>query len=186
MDETGRPSPPGEPPIDVFTCPHCQQEVAVDPVEPHPFIICPYCGNEFAVPQPGEVVAEETPDAEATDPREDELNGIRIKQIAAGRRAAIRGISYLWVGVFACVAVVGGLIQKAYQRVSHERRWDLRTFAFIGGAAVTFSLAGYFYRNLRALKREVDKPLLDEPTTPPDFSTLSDGTQQWKNLDDVR
>jgi hypothetical protein len=37
-----------------------------------------------------------------------------------------------------------------------------------------------------ALHREATKSRVDTPMTPPDFSTLSDGSQRWKNLEELR
>ena len=43
-------------------------------------------------------------------------------------------------------------------------------------------------RRVRELNREIATPAPLPPTPPggPDFSTLSDGSQQWKNLEDIR
>src|SRR5947208_2170169 len=91
----GEMTPAPTPSIDVFTCPHCQREVAVDPAEPHPFIRCPYCGGEFAVPREAPEEDDEEAEARRRDEaaREAELDGMRIKQISANRRAAIRARS---------------------------------------------------------------------------------------------
>ncbi len=178
---------PPEPSVEVFTCPHCQQEVAVDAVEPHPFITCPYCGGEFAVPR---AEPEEQDEAEARrrdeEAREAELDGMKIKQISAGRRAAIRARTYLWVGIGGCIAIIGELIHKTYQRITYEHRWDLKAFAFVVGAIAALYGTGYFYRHAAAIGEELKQPLLKDPETPPDFSTLSDGTQRWKDLEDLK
>src|SRR5689334_19439156 len=93
----GEPPVTGAPPVEVFTCPHCQREVAVDAAEPHPFIVCPYCGGEFAIPQAAEADEETEARRRDDEARQAELDGMKIKQIAAGRRAAIRARTYLWV-----------------------------------------------------------------------------------------
>ena len=41
-------------------------------------------------------------------------------------------------------------------------------------------------RKMRELQKEIEKSALEEPTTAPDFSQLSDGSQHAKNLEDVR
>jgi hypothetical protein len=45
----------------------------------------------------------------------------------------------------------------------------------------------YFGQRALAVHREIQTParLPPEPTEP-DFSTLSDGSQQWKNLEDIQ
>ena len=40
-------------------------------------------------------------------------------------------------------------------------------------------------RRATAFHRELQKPMLEEPTTPPDFSTLSDGSQQVQALEQM-
>jgi hypothetical protein len=175
------------PSIDVFTCPHCQREVAVDAIEPHPFITCPYCGGEFAIPR---AEPEEQEDSEARrrdeEAREAELDGMKIKQIAAGRRAAIRARSYFWVAMGGCIGVVGELIHTTYQRIAYEHKWDAGTLGFVAGAIAALYGATHFYRHAKAISDELKQPLLRDPQTPPDFSTLSDGTQRWKNLDEMK
>jgi hypothetical protein len=48
-------------------------------------------------------------------------------------------------------------------------------------------MAGSFLlRQVAALNRELRQPALTEPAAPPDFSTLSDGSQRWKNLEDMQ
>ena len=48
-------------------------------------------------------------------------------------------------------------------------------------------MAGSFLlRQVAALNRELRRPAVTEPEAPPDFSTLSDGSQRWKNLEDMQ
>jgi hypothetical protein len=44
----------------------------------------------------------------------------------------------------------------------------------------------FFMRRAIVLHREATQSYLKDPTTTPDFSTLSDGSQRWKNLEDLR
>ena len=56
-------------------------------------------------------------------------------------------------------------------------------FCLAAAAAVVGS--GYFVRSVMRLTREIRASFLTDPPTPPDFSTLSDGSQQWRNLDEI-
>jgi hypothetical protein len=48
-------------------------------------------------------------------------------------------------------------------------------------------LASHFGRRAMELHRETKTPApLPPAPREPDFSTLSDGSQQWKNLDEIR
>jgi hypothetical protein len=64
------------------------------------------------------------------------------------------------------------------------------TYRAIAGALAVFAFfAGiHFVRRIVALQREIrtPPPMPPEPPGGPDFSTLSDGSQQWKNLEDIR
>jgi hypothetical protein len=50
-------------------------------------------------------------------------------------------------------------------------------------AVVCEVMAVYFVCQAIALHREAKQSVLSEPTTTPDFTPLSDGSQRWKNLD---
>jgi hypothetical protein len=86
------------------------------------------------------------------------------------------------------LGAVGGvqLVIKAVQRVRHEHVWDFRTIGFIAFACVCFMLAVYFLNRMAEMNRELRRPLLEEPTTPPDFSMLNDGSQHARDLEDIR
>jgi hypothetical protein len=183
---------PASAPLDVgvYTCPHCQQAVAIDPDErtlKGPFIPCPYCGREFAIGsdgEPDEQEAAERTRAEQTEKAE--LDAMRIRQVSAGRRAAIRARSWLLIGVVGCLVGAGQCIWKARELHRREQHWGAAAIVLIVVAIALFPAAGFFARRWLAIGRELAQPLLDEPTTPPDFSTLGDGTQHWKKLEDVQ
>lgn len=111
---------------------------------------------------------------------------MRIRQVSTLRRAAIRGRTYLQIGGIVCGTGGVQLGLKAMQRVEHERVWDARTFAFIAFAVVCIMLAFFFFKRAIETGRELKRPMLDEPTTPPDFSTLSDGSQHARDLEEIR
>jgi hypothetical protein len=181
------PTPTSPLDVGVYTCPHCQQPVAIDPDErtlSGPFIPCPYCGTEFAVadePEPTEQTAEQAEHSEKA-----ELDAMRIRQVSAARRAAIRARSWLLIGVVGCLVGAGQCIWKARELHRREQHWGAAAIILMVFAIALFPAAAFFARRWLAIGRELAQPLLDEPTTPPDFSTLGDGTQHWKNLEDVQ
>ena len=108
---------------------------------------------------------------------------MRVHELARVRRAFIRARSWLVVGMVACVTVAGEFIQKTAQALRAQRALTARSALFVASTVIALFVALYFGRRAVAISRELARPLLDEPTTPPDFSTLSDGSQHWKNLD---
>ena len=180
------PPDPAESTPTAYLCPHCAQAVEVDPNSIEPFMRCPHCGGQFAIilDEPAEVDYESREaDLRA---REAELDGMRIRQLSNARRALIRLRTYVFIG--GVLGAVGGvqLIIKTAQRVRHEHAWDLRTVGFIAFTGVCFMIAVYFLNRMVEMNRELRRPLLEEPTTPPDFSMLSDGSQHARDLEDIR
>jgi hypothetical protein len=117
--------------------------------------------------------------------RAEELDGARIKQLAALRRATYRSRSYAMVAAVACAVTVG---QVAWMIVR-----QIRGRIIDGWLAIYLLIllaAGYglwaFARRIGALNEELKRTrAANEPRAVPDFSTLNDGSQQWKNLEDV-
>src|SRR6266513_1165130 len=124
-------------------------------------------------------------DESQQDDRASELDGLRIRQLATLRRAAYRSRSHAIVAMLVCAAAV---VQAGFLLVQHLIRigFDARLLLY-----AAFILAGayggiFFWRRAVALHREATQSHQDNPTTPPDFSTLSDGSQRWKNLEEIR
>ena len=165
-----------------FACPHCNAEVHVDwPAEA--FIRCPHCGEEFALP--AEATSAELPLQYPHDELSAELNVQRIQRIVLQRRADIRLRSYFFLGAFGCLAVVITFSYAVGKRM-FDRMPLISTEALqIAIALVAIVGCGYFGMRAHRLTRELNKPLLPEPTTPPDFSDLGDGSQQAKALEEL-
>ena len=106
----------------------------------------------------------------------DELDGIRIRRLAAVRKAAYRARSHCIIAAVACLVVAIQLIWSAVERLAP-------LYALFAIAALVGTLS--FVRRAAKLHREAMQSLLDEPTTSPDFSTLSDGSQQASNLENI-
>jgi hypothetical protein len=115
--------------------------------------------------------------------REHELDGLRIRQVSALRRGAYRARSIAIIVAAACLVAAVQLAVEAFTGV-----WP--TYRAISGALAVFAFfaAVHFARRVAALQREIrtPPPMPPEPPGGPDFTTLSDGSQQWKNLEDVR
>lgn len=129
-------------------------------------------GEEFVVhPQAG------------ADPREAELSGVRIAQIAALRRGAYRSRSHAIIA--AAVALVMAC-QLVFSTIEHLLAGD-RLFAVITAviALLLFGCTFWLIRLAVRLHRQAQPPPLAEPPLPPDFSPLSDGSQRWKNLEKI-
>jgi len=127
------------------------------------------------------------PDEQAPerDDRADELDGLRIRQLAALRRAAYRSRSHAVVAVVVCTVAV---VQSAILLIQHLRQIGLGprvpiycAFCLAGGYGTVF-----FAKRAIALHREATQSHLGAPTAAPDFSSLSDGSQRWKNLEELK
>jgi hypothetical protein len=120
------------------------------------------------------------------DERSDELDGLRIRQLSALRRGAYRARSYALIGVGACVVTAVQLLIMTIAYV-RSRGWGMYPTGYVLGACVAVMLASHFGRRAMELHRETKTPApLPPAPAEPDFSPLSDGSQQWKNLEDIR
>jgi hypothetical protein len=107
----------------------------------------------------------------------DELDGIRIRRFAAVRKAAYRARSHCIIAAVGCLVAAIQLIWSAV-----ERRAPL--CALFAVAAMVGTLL--FVRRATKLHHEATETSLVEPTTAPDFSTLSNGSQQASNLENIQ
>jgi hypothetical protein len=119
----------------------------------------------------------------SADPRSDELDGERIRRLAAMRRATYRARSYFIIAAITCGVVA---IQLAWMGITHFKSIGLKGPAMIVVAFFSFLGMTACLRRACALHRQAKHSALPEPSVPPDFSTLGDGSEQWKNLHDVR
>jgi hypothetical protein len=173
-----------------FSCPHCSQAVEAQMEESPQRVVCPGCGQVFVIPSidgstelPEEASDEDAQAEEELRRRhEEELDGLRIRQVALAKRATIRAVSYLLIAGVACAVLIGQLIYLTVRRVLHVG-WGPRPVAYLLFAGVCAYGVVFFLRKARQTQLELRAHVLPEPTAPPDFSTLSDGTQQWQNLE---
>jgi hypothetical protein len=157
-------------------CPRC--DGTIDAPFPH---TCPHCGEHFTF------VVDDTPqEEEPAAPQADaELDGLKIRQVIALRRGAIRARSWCLIAAAVCGVAAVQLVIKTIQNVRHTHTWGLRPTGFVLFAVGALIVASMFLRRAAELKREIDKPPPPDPASPPVFDSLSDGSQRWKNLEDV-
>ena len=128
----------------------------------------------------------ETTDANDESPSPaDELDSFRIRQLSSLRRATYRSRSHAIIVMLLCFVGAAQLALTAWLRV---RAIGWTSVPILCVAMVPVALWGvlHFFRRAVALHREAIRPLQDDPESAPDFSTLGDGSQLSRNLDEVR
>jgi len=186
----------GEPPLDALTCPHCQSPLDDATKVDGDIVECQTCHQLVAT------ISSERPDNDAdVDPSDhdaeraaaerrlqikqsEELSGLRIRNLSVAKRAAIRQRSYFIVGAWACLVVVGQCVSSIASHVITSQLALLDGVYTLLGMVCFWSIF-YFLRQALRLRTEIEASQLAEPLTPPDFSTLSDGSQMAKNLEEV-
>jgi hypothetical protein len=172
-----------------YHCPNCNQ-VLRSPESQGGTVTCPQCGQEVVVDSQADVrLADMAPECQSETPPpsddsdEADLSGLKIRQISDLRRGAHRSRSWLIIGAVACLVGAAQLIYFAI----HNHGLGMRAAALEDTLFVVLALAFcvYFLRRAREMNREISNSKLEEPTTPPDFSSLRDGSQRWKNLEDL-
>jgi DNA-directed RNA polymerase subunit RPC12/RpoP len=169
-----------------YECPACHQEVEAVAGQTAQLIPCPHCGEPFLVA--AEDGSTDLPDEEkeaAEKSREDEINSLKIRQLSRGRRAAIRTQGYCIVTAGGCAVGAIQLLINAVKRF-HAHGNPIPAIAYLILAAGLLRLGYYFLRLSIKYNAEAKKHSLPDPPTPPDFSTLSDGSQQIRHLEDMR
>ena len=125
-------------------------------------------------------IHDDIPPAEA---HRDDLDASHIQKITHHRRTAYRSRGYLLTGSVFC-AVLG--VQLIWNSVGKFRGGsNFIASAYLMAASILFALAWHALKRAQHFKREADASVLPDPKTPPDFSQLSDGSQSWKNLEDL-
>jgi hypothetical protein len=179
-----------------LSCPHCTESIECVLVHQPQIANCPYCNGAFMLPSAdggtlplaraggeGGFIIDDTAEAELRRMQRDdgELDGIKIRQIAAGKRAANRSRSYCLI---ITVAAIVGAIQLAWNAVHGFREYGYNNWsmAYILTVPVCLLLAVRFYRRSEFYRREAAESSLKDPKRPPDLDSLSDGSQHWKNL----
>jgi hypothetical protein len=162
-----------------IVCGQCGQAIEQDETEP---VNCPHCGAELSSPQWAE--SEEPVDEPEALDAEDELSALRIRQISALRRAADRARSYCLIGL---VVLVVGAGQLAIMIVHNVRAsgWHLLEVGYAVAAITGVFFAWRLGGRVVVLTKELRQPLQSDPVEPPDFSTLNDGSQRVRHLEEM-
>jgi hypothetical protein len=124
-------------------------------------------------------------DSAPVEPAADiELDGLRIRKVARARQAEMRFSSYCFVGAAACAVCGIDLGWRAIRRVAADGH-GLRPALYLLAAGLLGWMARKLLAKSRQLSREARLKQLPEPTTPPDFSTLSHGSHIAGNLEKI-
>ena len=166
-----------------YQCPGCGELVSPAALSGSLFQ-CPRCGRQFFAAAVEDVPEEsETLDSTSGSHPDEPLSELRIKQVSGLRRAAYRSRS--WVIIAAGVCLVAGL--KLLLTSITDIRAGRRAMPIgYGLAAVAlFMIGGHLVRRAVAMTRRIQEARQPDPAEPPDLSTLSDGSQRWKSLEDM-
>ncbi len=160
---------------------------------------CPRCGEQFFATEPDEIDSSSDDDEAARQELEDRqtsaqtddaspdlstLNERRIRAVVIERRAVYRSRS--WAVVLAGVCVVGaGQMVLLIVRAVSDGAVTVRTIGFMVATPVALVLTVYFARKAAEFGRRAAQVRTPDPQTAPDFSTLSDGSQTVRNLQDM-
>lgn len=187
---------------EILQCPWCDQDVGVTLDLVARQMPCPHCSQAIIIPsvdgstdlpdQDQFVLDYASPD---DDPTRDErlreesqsrLSNLRIQKITAERRALNRSRS------------LATAVAMALTIVCLNCLWLIVRNAAADGPGATVSttlaavalLCGYgavrLFRRSRRLAALARQPLLEEPAVEPDFTLLSDGSQHWRNLKELK
>jgi hypothetical protein len=123
-----------------------------------------------------------------TDPSDEHLNSNRIRQMAALRRAAIRTRSYCFIGLCVCVVGIAQLVFETARDwpvpFSVRGVWLPALYIVCMIALGAWAIPALL-RLLIRFHREAKESAIPPPDRPPDFSSLQDGRQFAKNLENV-
>jgi DNA-directed RNA polymerase subunit RPC12/RpoP len=200
-------------PSALYTCPNCGRDVDVSPQAVAQLVSCPHCAWEFIVPSiDGSTDLPEDVDAlEAEKLRLEHLSNVRVRQLTKGRSATYRTRNWIISAMLACALAVIYLPWWGL-RNRMEGRGDWQLLASIPLALAAIMATVWLYRRARELTQPLEAPSSAKPRTcadcgkevdsaagarcphcgsaidgpaEPDFSGLGDGSQKWKNLEQM-
>ncbi len=169
-------------------CPGCEEEVDISPHSVGRLVRCPYCNTDFfaSAEQSHLAVVDDTSPEQTELDRQDAFDKNRIRNYAALRMSAIRSRSWWLIGYWAALLLMLDMLGRIVLHLWYMHRWGWSpTFNLLIGS-LEWAFARMAGRRAASFKREIEQSAVPEPTTPPDFSTLSDGTDHWKHLENVR
>ena len=197
-----------------YECPACGEIVQAMAGPVARLVDCTACGKPFVIPSeegttdlPDEI---EPSEEEKAGRAAAELNGLRMRHIVVTRRTAIRSRTYNSVGVVSCLMAAIKLALMTAAEVRYVG-WQSRQISFVLFAIIALVGVVFFFRRAAYWNRESRAPLFGtgvcakcgydvRATTdlcpecgtpvpadhaPPDFSTLSNGSQHARNLENL-
>jgi hypothetical protein len=145
--------------------------------------------NPSSDPNPDPLpIIDDTPPPDSQPDPESTFNQLRIRQLTALRMGAIRSRSWWLIAFYTALLTTLNLLVRATLSLSLSLTHHLTITPILEltAAIALLVLARYARRKAAAFKREIDHSALTEPAEPPDFSPLSNGSDRWKNLENVR
>lgn len=115
---------------------------------------------------------------------DDRMSAVRVRQLAARKRAIVRTRTYVWIGLVLLVVLMARSGAVVWDLGTAGAWGDWRLPVFAGLAGVSAWGAVRLWREARKLTAML-APAPEPALPPPDFGPLSDGSQQWKNLERV-
>ena len=177
------------PPVDHrFRCPGCDEEVDVPAESVGRLVRCPYCNSDFfaAHGRTHDAVVDDTHAPADDGPPPDELNAARVRNLSALRLATLRTRSWCLIGLLLAAMTAADLFAKAVVYVWDLHRWGVRPTLFVLAGLAAAALATRAVRAARQLGRDAARSAAADPATPPDFSTLGNGADRWRHLEEIR
>ena len=110
-------------------------------------------------------------------PESDELEETNIQLIVRSRRALFRTRGYCIAFLMTCTIGAVQLIERLYQGGP-----AVEMVGYAAALILLMLIAQRFYAKLRETSAKMKESSLSPPTTPPDFDSLSDGSQHGDNL----
>jgi hypothetical protein len=181
------PELPGEPEL-IVSCPHCAARVTVSLAAEAREYECWSCRAAFAMPAmtlaPLEEASPDVPE-DRRDESADELDGVRIRRLAAERRAAWRSRSHVLIVAGVMAVATGQLVILAAQTL--DRGVGAATTFYALGAALALLVTTRLLRRAAAMRRQIEAAARHpDPDAPPDFTPLGDGSQRWRRLEQLK
>jgi len=161
-----------------FHCPSCNHAISGHTVTANGLVTCPDCGAEFFAS--AEASEEDRAEAERLElerqVREERLVDLRHNAVLLERRSLFRMRTYIFLALGMCVAIALQLVLFVVNRLN-AGGFSLRVAAYITAIVAMTALSLLCIRKIRELNAELARPVQRDPVRPPDFSTLSDGSQ---------
>lgn len=113
-----------------------------------------------------------------------DLSELRIRQITAMRRSIHRSRSHALIAAGVCAVAA---IECVVLAISHLRNFGIGIWSvvYIGGAMITGYGAAAFLKTAAKLRRQTNEPILPAADAHPDFSSLGDGSEMIRKLEEI-